>query len=284
MEASQAVKALAALAQSSRLAIFRALVVAGPKGCTPSALSAALDLTGPALSFHLKELLQAGLVTQEREGRHLIYRAELGQMNALLAYLTEHCCEGASCAEVTDFQCKSHGPKEHTMSEPVFNVLFLCTANSARSIMAEAILNQLGAGRFRAYSAGSHPAAQINPDALELLQRNHFKTDRLYSKDWTEFARSDAPHMHFVLTVCDKAAGEVCPVWPGQPLSAHWGVADPVEVQGDAATRLKAFSEAFLVLNRRIALLVNLPIEKLDRLALHKELAAIGRSTGQAGV
>ena len=282
MEAPQAVKALAALAQASRLAIFRTLVVAGPKGCTPTALSVALDLSAPALSFHLKELLHAGLVTQVREGRHLIYRAALGQMNALLAYLTEHCCEGEPCNEVTAFQCPSDHPKEHTMAESVYNVLFLCTANSARSIMAEAILNQLGKGRFRAFSAGSHPAAAVNPDAILLLQRNHFSTDQLHSKDWSEFARSDAPHMHFVLTVCDKAAGEVCPVWPGQPLTAHWGVADPVEVQGDEDTRLKAFTEAFMVLSRRIALLVNLPVEKLDRLALQQELANIGRHTGQA--
>ena len=166
------------------------------------------------------------------------------------------------------------------MNNAIYNVLFLCTANSARSIMAEAILNQLGAGRFRAFSAGSHPTREVNPYAIELLRRNHYKTDGLRSKNWEEFSRADAPHMNFVLTVCDKAAGEVCPLWPGQPLSAHWGVADPVEVPGNDETRFKAFTEAFLVLNRRIALLVNLPLEKLDRLALHKELVDIGRQTG----
>ena len=169
------------------------------------------------------------------------------------------------------------------MSEAVFNVLFLCTANSARSIMAEAILNQLGAGRFRAFSAGSHPASAVNPYAIELLRRNHYKTDNLRSKNWDEFAQADAPHMNFVLTVCDKAAGEVCPVWPGQPMSAHWGVADPVDTQGNEEAIFRAFTDAFMVLKRRIALLVNLPIEKLDRLALQKELVDIGQhSTGPA--
>lgn len=160
---------------------------------------------------------------------------------------------------------------------PVYNVLFLCTGNSARSIMAESILNHLGGGRFRAFSAGSHPAGQVNPHAIELLQRNHYKTDSLRSKNWSEFAEPDAPHMNFVLTVCDKAAGEVCPVWPGQPMSAHWGVPDPAEVKGDDEAAKKAFADTFMVLSRRIALMVNLPFEKLDRLALQKELVDIGR-------
>lgn len=159
----------------------------------------------------------------------------------------------------------------------VYNVLFLCTGNSARSIMAESILNNLGGGRFRAFSAGSHPAGLVNPLAIELLERNHFKTDGLRSKNWSEFEQSDAPHMNFVLTVCDKAAGEVCPVWPGQPMSAHWGVPDPVEITGTEEAIKKAFSDAFMVLSRRIALMVNLPLEKLDRLALQKELVDIGR-------
>jgi arsenate reductase len=159
----------------------------------------------------------------------------------------------------------------------VYNVLFLCTGNSARSIMAESILNHLGGGRFRAYSAGSHPAGQVNPLAIDLLQRNHYKTESLRSKNWNEFALADAPHMNFVLTVCDKAAGEVCPFWPGQPLSAHWGVPDPASVVGDEHAVEKAFADTFIVLSRRIALMVNLPFEKLDRLALHKELVEIGQ-------
>lgn len=166
------------------------------------------------------------------------------------------------------------------MTAHVYNVLFLCTGNSARSIMAEAILNQIGGGRFRGYSAGSHPAGAVNPHTIELLERNRFRVDGLRSKSWDEFARPDAPVMDFVLTVCDKAAGEVCPTWPGQPMSAHWGVEDPAEVTGADEIRKKAFSDAFMTLRTRVGLLVNLPVEKLDRLSLQAELRSIARQKG----
>lgn len=166
------------------------------------------------------------------------------------------------------------------MADPVFNVLFLCTGNSARSIMAEAVLNQLGGGFFRGHSAGSHPTGSVNPYALDLLERNRFRTDGLRSKSWEEFAQPDAPVMDFVLTVCDKAAGEVCPVWPGQPMSAHWGVEDPAEFQGTEEEKHRAFSSVFMTLRTRVALLVNLPIEKLDKLSLQKELHSIAKQRG----
>ena len=164
------------------------------------------------------------------------------------------------------------------MPSRTFNVLFLCTGNSARSIMAESILNLQGLGRFQAYSAGSQPAGQVHPYAIELLQRNHYPLENLRSKNWDEFAAADAPQMDFVLTVCDHAKAELCPVWPGQPMSAHWGVADPVAVAGDEATRHKAFADAFLVLNRRISLLANLSFDKLSRLSLQTELDRIGQA------
>lgn len=164
------------------------------------------------------------------------------------------------------------------MSNSPMNVLFICTGNSARSIIAESLLNQLGAGKFRAYSAGSHPADQVNPKTLDLLQRNRFPTGELRSKKWDEFASPEAPRMDFVLTVCDKAAGEVCPVWPGQPMSAHWGVPDPAAVQGTPEQVDKAFTDAFLVLQRRITLFLNLPLDKLEKLSLLKELQTIGRT------
>ena len=164
------------------------------------------------------------------------------------------------------------------MPSHTFNVLFLCTGNSARSIMAESILNLQGLGRFQAYSAGSQPAGQVHPMALDLLQRNHCPVENLRSKNWDEFAAADAPKMDFVLTVCDKAKAELCPVWPGQPMSAHWGVPDPVLVEGDEETRRKAFADAFIVLSRRIALFANLPIDKLSRLSLQSELDRIGRA------
>lgn len=162
------------------------------------------------------------------------------------------------------------------MNKKVFNVLFLCTANSARSIMAEAILNQAGRGRFVAYSAGSHPAAAVHPLAIALLERNRISTLNLRTKDWAEFAGPDAPKMDFVLTVCDRAAGEVCPVWPGQPMTAHWGVDDPAVAEGNEERKMKAFYDAYMVLNRRIAIFLSLPIEKLDQISLRRQLDDIG--------
>lgn len=166
------------------------------------------------------------------------------------------------------------------MSSRIYNVLFLCTGNSARSIMAETLVNKLGGGMFRGYSAGSHPAGAVNPLTLDMLQRNNFPLDGLRSKSWDEFAGPEAPSMDFVLTVCDQAAGEVCPIWPGQPMTAHWGVADPVSVKGTDEEKQKAFSSVFMTLRTRVGLLVSLPIEKLDKLSLQKELHNIAKQHG----
>jgi arsenate reductase len=159
-----------------------------------------------------------------------------------------------------------------------FNVLFICTGNSARSIMAEAILNHVGHGRFAAFSAGSHPIGIVNPLALAQLARAGISTEGLRSKAWEEFATPTAPKLDFAFTVCDNAAGEVCPVWPGQPMTAHWGVEDPASVQGTDAEIARAFRDALVVLERRIALLVSLPFDKLDRLTLPHRLKEIGQS------
>jgi arsenate reductase len=164
------------------------------------------------------------------------------------------------------------------VSSQTFNVLFLCTGNSARSIMAEAILNSLGKGRFRAYSAGSFPTGQVNPLALALLQANRLQTDGLRSKSWDEFARRGAPFLHFIFTVCDQAAAEPCPAWPGQPVTAHWGVSDPAAVQGTEDERRRAFLGAYTLLNRRISLFISLQLDKLDTLALAEKLREIGRA------
>ena len=153
-----------------------------------------------------------------------------------------------------------------------FNVLFLCTGNSARSIIAESVLRQVGAGRFTAHSAGSRPTGQVNPFALEFLRANRLPTDGLHSKSWNEFAHADSPPLDFVFTVCDNAAGEVCPVWPGQPMTARWGIPDPAAVEGDEQQKRKAFSAAGHILLTRIRLFVSLPIDKLDRLSLAKRL------------
>jgi arsenate reductase len=164
------------------------------------------------------------------------------------------------------------------MNDRPLNVLFLCTGNSARSIMAEALLNAMGRGRFKAYSAGSRPTGRVNPFALELLQQNGLPVAGLRSKSWDEFARPGAPAMDFVFTVCDSAAGEACPIWPGQPVSAHWGMEDPAAVGGDDEKRRAAFRRAYELLQRRIGLLLRLPVADLDRAALAARLNAIGRS------
>lgn len=158
-----------------------------------------------------------------------------------------------------------------------YNVLFLCTGNSARSIMAEAILNRKGSPNFAAYSAGSHPAGTVNPSALRQIIAAGLPTNGLRSKSWDEFAKPDAPNMNFVFTVCDKAAAEVCPVWPGQPITAHWGIPDPAAVVGAPGEIERAFRDAFAMLDRRISLLLALPLASLERLALERELRRIGR-------
>lgn len=166
------------------------------------------------------------------------------------------------------------------MSERIFNVLFLCTGNSARSVLAESVLNHFGKGRFRAFSAGSHPAGQVNPFVLELLERQGMPMDGLRSKNWDEFAAPDAPALDFVFTVCDKAAGEACPVWPGQPVTAHWGIEDPAAVEGSDDKKRAAVSTAYRLLSLRISLFTSLPIQKLDGLSLQKQLDDIGRVQG----
>ena len=166
------------------------------------------------------------------------------------------------------------------MAERTYTVLFLCTGNSARSVLAEAILNQAGQGRFRAFSAGSQPKSEVNRYALDLLRSLGFDTAALRSKSWHEFAKPGAPALDFIFTVCDNAAGESCPLWPGRPVSAHWGIPDPAAAEGTDAEIALAFKDAFRMLQKRIDLLLALPIEKIDRLVLSARLQDIGRSTG----
>ncbi len=164
----------------------------------------------------------------------------------------------------------------------IYNVLFLCTGNSARSILAEAIMNRMGLSRFRAFSAGSHPKGEVHPYALDLLKSLNHPTDNLWSKPWDEFAKPGAPALDFVFTVCDNAANEVCPVWPGQPMSAHWGLPDPAAVEGTEAERRFAFADAYRMLSNRISIFMNLPMKSLDRLTLQRRLDEIGRQLPEA--
>lgn len=166
------------------------------------------------------------------------------------------------------------------MADQPYNVLFLCTGNSARSIMAEAILNKLGAGKFRAYSAGSQPKGHVHPETVRLLQGLRYDTLVFRSKSWHEFAKPGAPSLDFVFTVCDNAAGETCPVWPGQPMTAHWGIPDPAEAKGTEAEVALAFKDAYRMLERRLGIFVPLPLRSLDQLSLQSKLHEIGRTDG----
>lgn len=271
MESHDATSAFTALGQPARLAVFRLLMRRAPQGARPGEIAAALDLKANTLSHYLATLEQAGLITSHREGRALIYAVDLTQTAALVEYLVTDC--GRARPDLHSRLVA--GGAERASPQPPFNVLFLCTANSARSIMAEAILNQIGAGRFRAFSAGTSPASAPNPAALELLTRGGFDTAGLRSKDIASFRTPDAPQMDFVFSVCDAAAAEECAPWPGQPLTAHWGVKDPNLATGTEAERALAYARAFSELNRRITAFAALPIAELDRLSLQRNLDRI---------
>jgi len=281
MTHADAVKALAALAHDARLAVFKRLVQAGPEGLAAGVLAEQLALAPSALSFHLKELTQTGLLVQRPDGRKLMYSAGFHTMNGLIAHLTENCCQGQTCAvDTAAVACHpaTCSPPGDTMTVTPYNVLFLCTGNSARSILAEAQLNALAPHRFKAYSAGSQPAGAVNPFTLDFLRSSGLPTDGLRSKSWSEFAAEGAPHMDFIVTVCDQAAGEACPVWPGHPAVAHWGVPDPAAATGSDADKRHAFVQAAALLRRRIELFTSLPLDSLDHLARQQRIAAIGQT------
>ena len=278
METIYASEILAALGHESRLSIFRLLVEAGIEGVNAGVISEQLGMAPATLSFHLAHLSRVGLIRGKRESRYINYSADYSKMDELIAFLTNNCCHGVSCLPKTAATCGNEAvQREAPMTDRVFNVLFLCTGNSARSILAEAILNHVGKGQFRAFSAGSHPTGEVNPFALELLNQQGFPTNNLRSKSWDEFATPEAPALDFVFTVCDNAAGEICPVWPGQPVTAHWGIEDPAAVEGDDEAKRHAIVLALRMLNRRIALFVSLPLAKLDAISLQGQLDHIGQ-------
>ncbi|SDH35016.1 helix-turn-helix domain-containing protein [Roseospirillum parvum] len=279
METTEASRLLSALAGQARLEAMRYLVRQGPEGAPAGEIAAYCGAAASTMSFHLKELKAAGLIDVRRDSRQLIYRADMAAMRRLIDFLTEDCCQGQPerCPTVPPTR---RGPRAMTPNDPdkIFNVLFLCTGNSARSIMAECILNREGQGRFRGYSAGSKPAGELNPRAIAVLKRNNYPLDGLRSKNWDEFAAPDAPKMDFVFTVCDDAASEVCPVWPGQPMSAHWGVPDPAKFTGTEAEVAQMANDVFRMLYTRITLFLSLPLASIDKLSLQKRLDTIGQS------
>lgn len=290
MEERDAIKALACLGHEIRMRLFRHLVRCGFDGDSSGNMATAMGLAPSTMSFHLGQLEEAGLARSWRVSRSVRYAADLRMTRNLLLFILSDCCHGDPmiCADLfaidnepgrtgADGEPAPDRPGGNIMTEDkIFNVLFLCTGNSARSIMAESILNRLGQGRFRAFSAGSQPRGQINPHTIQLLKRDNYPTGALRSKSWEKFSGDDAPKMDFVFTVCDSAAKETCPVWPGQPMSAHWGLPDPAEVQGDETERHLAYADAMRYLTNRISIFVNLPIRSLDKLSLQKRLESIG--------
>ncbi len=283
MESSDAIAAFAALAQETRLAVFRALVRAAPGGIAAGDLARDLGVPANTMSAHLAVLARAGLVSSRRDSRSIIYRAEIPRLRELTLFLAADCCGGNAdlCAPlVADLMPCCDEERRGFVPDKIYNVMFLCTGNSARSIMAEAILQRDGGGHFRAYSAGSYPNGTVNPFALKVLESYGYPAAGARSKSWDEFSGPEAPVMDFVFTVCDNAAGEVCPVWPGHPMTAHWGIDDPASVQGPDIEKEKAFVQAFKYLRTRIGVFLSLPLASIDQMALSTKLREIGRLEG----
>jgi len=230
-----------------------------------------LKLPSPTLSFHLNHLRHARLVDSERHSRLIIYNAKSRTMGGLLDYLSGKCCAERPLKTSSPMARRNPTPKHQ------YNVLFLCTRNSARSIMAECLMNRWGERRFQAFSAGSSPSSEDHPRPLQVLKQFGYETAGLSSKSWNEFAKPSGSKLDFVFTLCDRAAAETCPAWPGQPVRAHWGIADPVAVSGAAVAKRKAFVKAYTELERRIRIFAALPIEVLERYAVERWVSEIGK-------
>jgi protein-tyrosine-phosphatase/DNA-binding transcriptional ArsR family regulator len=270
MEINRAAHAFATLGHPDRLAVFRLLLRFAPRGVRPTEIAIALDLKPNTLSHHLSDLTASGLARVQRDGRSLFYSVDLDSLDALIGYLALDV--GRARPDLLETLLAT--PKDAPMSDP-FNVLFICSGNSARSIFAEALLRDLGQGRFNVYSAGTRPGSALNPFAVELLDRNGHDISRLSSKHISLFQTPDAPRMDFVFTVCDTAAAEECPPWPGQPITGHWGLPDPVKATGTDAEKALVFSQTYAALRRRIQAFAALPVATLSRMALQAQVDAI---------
>ena len=265
MEINDVIRAFTTLGHADRLAVFRLLMRFHPRGVRPTEIAGALGLKQNTLSHHLSDLVGAGLVTATRSGRSIFYCVNLPATRAVLDHFALD--TGRARADLMA-SLWPHEQETTTMRDTDFDVLFICSGNSARSIFAEALLRDLGQCRFQAFSAGSRPGTQLNPFAIEVLTRNGHSTDGLRSKHISEYQQPGMPVMDFVFTVCDTAAAEECPPWPGQPVTGHWGLKDPVKVQGTDAEKGLAFATTYAELRRRIMAFVALPFATLDRLAV----------------
>ena len=271
MDSEKAALGFTALGQTTRLELLRLLLARGPNGMAAGDIAGALGVTPSTLSFHLRALDQAGLIRPTRQGRSLVYAAQVAALRDLLAFVADACCEGQPerCGDIAALL----PPKAEEAPMPVFNVLFLCSRNSARSVMAEAILNKLGGGRFRAYSAGSEPSPEgPMPEVVAQLSALGHDVSALSSKSWNLFMEPDAPRMDFVITLCDILAGQACPDFGETMITAAWPLPDPAKFTGNAAERATLLNELYAGLHRRIGIFTSLPIAALDRIALKARL------------
>ncbi len=272
MDQFHAAHAFATLGHPGRLSVFRLLIRFAPQGVRPTEMAEALGLKQNTLSHHLADLTASGLVQVERRGRSLHYSVALGMAERLIGYLALDVGRGRPDLLAPLFVTNM----DPAMRDTDFDVLFICSGNSARSIFAEALLLDLGKRRFQAFSAGTRPNSVPNPFVLEILKRNGHDTSRLRSKHISEFQGPGAVVMDFVFTVCDTSATEECPPWPGQPITGHWGLPDPVKANGTDAEKALVFAQTYAALRRRIAAFVELPFESLSRLSLQSRVDAIG--------
>lgn len=272
MESSEAAAAFGALSQDTRLDLMRVLIAEGSNGLAAGEIAARLSVPSSTLSFHLSALERAGLTQSTRHGRQIIHAVRIEGLRRLLSYLTETCCGGRPdlCGDLA--RLLPPLPEKDIGMTPAFNVLFLCTHNSARSIMAEAILEKAGGGRFRAYSAGSGPNPEPNPEVMEKLRSLGHDAARLRSKSWHEFTGPSAPRMDFVITLCDTLDGQMCPDFGDFPVTAAWPMPDPARFTGSGVERASMLNMLYASLRRRIEIFTSLPFASLDRMAMKARL------------
>ena len=270
MEKTNAAHAFATLGHPDRLAVFRLLNRFAPQGVRPTEIATALNLKPNTLSHHLADLTACGLVTVTRDGRSLYYAVNLDVTEDLIGYLALDIGRARP-----DLLSPLASAKDNAMRDTDFDVLFICSGNSARSIFAEVLLRDLGQGKFQSFSAGTRPNTELNPFALDVLTRNGHDISGLRSKHISEFQQPGSIVMDFVFTVCDTAAAEECPPWPGQPITGHWGLPDPVKASGTDAEKALVFAQTYAALRRRVSAFVALPFDTLSRLSIQASVDQI---------
>ncbi len=276
MEANDAARIFGALAQGSRLEVLRLLLAQGPNGLSAGELADRLGTPASTTSFHLSALERAGLISATRQGRQIIYAVRIVTLRELLVFLTEACCGGRPelCGDISELLPPL--PKESPSMTPAFNVLFVCTHNSARSIMAEAILAKVGGERLRAYSAGSEPSDEPMPEVMDKLHALGHDVSRLHCKSWNVFTGPDAPRVDFLITLCDTQDSQTCPDFGDKVVTGVWSLPDPAKFTGSKIERTALLNELYASLHRRIMIFINLPFATLERMALKARLDEIG--------